>query len=122
MPGRPLTEAEIAAYDHVPPAVRRRARVRRVPWLPPGTAAMTLGRTILVVRPVPNDGSSRLLAHELVHVDQYARRGALRFLVGYATAYLRLVVRLRSHDAAYRAIPAEIEAYEADARWAARRR
>jgi len=83
---------------------------------------MTLGRTILVVRPVPNDGSSRLLAHELVHVDQYARRGALRFLVGYATAYLRLVVRLRSHDAAYLAIPAEIEAYEADARWAARRR
>ncbi|MBM3684720.1 MAG: DUF4157 domain-containing protein [Actinobacteria bacterium] len=122
MPSRGLNATERAAYDHVPARVRERARIRRVPWLPPGTAAMTLGRTVLVRRDPPTDGSSRLLAHELVHVEQYARSGPVRFLLHYLTSYVRLLARLRSHDAAYRAIPAEVEAYAADADWAARRR
>lgn len=122
MPGRALNARERAAYDHVAEAARARARILRVAWLPPGTAAMTLGRTILVARRIADDGTSRLLAHELVHVEQYGRRGALRFIVDYLGAYTRLLVELRSHDAAYRSIPAEVEAYAADARWAATRR
>ena len=118
---RRLTPAEIAGYDLVPPAVARRARVQKVPVLSPGMAAMTLGRLILVLRDDDRSGRRVLLAHELVHVEQYAQLGASRFLQRYFREYFANLVRLRSHRRAYLAISLEAEARAEAARWAERR-
>lgn len=117
---RSLSVAEVEQYDHLPPAVLRRARLHRVPWLAAGAHGMTLGRHVLLVR--GHETSAPLLAHELVHVRQYADRGALRFLVRYLTDYGRNLVRLRSHRQAYLAIPAEVEARQEADRWRKGRR
>ena len=117
---RRLTPAEIAGYDLVPPEVARRARVQRVPVLSPGMAAMTLGRLMLVLRDDDRSGRRVLLAHELVHVEQYARLGAVRFLRRYLREYFANLVRLRSHRRAYLAISLEAEARAEAARWAER--
>jgi hypothetical protein len=82
--------------------------------VPPGSAAITLGSLIIVRRGL--EDHPLLLRHELVHVDQYRRRGVIRFLVRYVADYLRLRSRGYPHLAAYRRIPAEIEA-----EWLARR-
>ena len=116
---RPLTDHEWRAYDHVPPEVAVRARVQRVPVLPPGADAMTVGRFVLVRRDGPDDrtGHRELLAHELVHAVQWRQLGVLRFLLRYLGAYFRNLFRLRRHRAAYLAIPFEEEARAAAARW-----
>ncbi|MEO5680524.1 MAG: DUF4157 domain-containing protein, partial [Acidimicrobiales bacterium] len=82
--------------------------------VPPGADAMTLGRVVMVRR--GHEGGRYLLAHELVHVGQYAERGVPRFLAGYLARYLRLRLDGWGHDAAYRRLPEEIEAD-----WQARR-
>jgi hypothetical protein len=82
--------------------------------VPPGSAATTVGRTIVVRRGLEDD--ALLLRHELVHVEQYRRLGILPFLVGYLGAYVGLRLRGYPHLAAYRRIPFEIEA-----EWFARR-
>lgn len=117
---RRLTEAERSAYDHIPPAVAARARIVKVPVLAFGADGMTLGRFVLVTRDNPADrtGERALIAHELVHVVQYADQGLPRFLWRYVAAYLRNLRRLRRHRDAYLAIPVEEEAREAAARWA----
>jgi tRNA isopentenyl-2-thiomethyl-A-37 hydroxylase MiaE len=121
MPHRPhirhLTEEELDRYDLVPRWVARRAILVRVPVLPPGAAGMTSGRFILLRQDEPMDGTSTLIAHELVHVRQFTEMGRLLFLVRYVAAYLRHLTRCRSHGLAYRAIPQEVEAYERAAAW-----
>ncbi len=82
--------------------------------VPPGAAAITLGRLIIVRSRAA--GSRRLLAHELVHVEQWRRHGALGFLARYLAAYVRWRLRGYPHWAAYRRIPFEVEA-----EWRARR-
>ena len=121
---RGLTDAELRAYDHIPPEVAGRVRVVRLPVLAPGADGMTFGRFVLLRRDGPDDRTGRreLLAHELVHAAQYAEQGTLRFLWRYVVAYLRNLRRLRRHRHAYLAIPVEQEAREAAARWAAARR
>ena len=119
---RRLTPAEIAGYDMVPAETARRARVQRVPLLAPGIQGMTLGRLILLLRDDDRSGRRVLLAHELVHVQQYAELGAVRFLRRYLSEYLRNLWRLRSHRQAYAAISSEVEARAATDRWTARRR
>jgi hypothetical protein len=119
---RRLSAAEVAAYDLVPAAIARRAILVRVPVLPPGAVGMTSGRLVLLRRDEPEDGSSALIAHELVHVRQFAALGRLRFGCAYLGAYLVNLGRLRSHRRAYLAIPAEVEAYAASRSWAAARR
>ena len=69
-----------------------------------------------------SDGTSSLIAHELVHVRQFAERGRLWFGATYLFHYLRNLARTRNHHRAYRAIPHEIEAYDGAATWAARQR
>jgi hypothetical protein len=91
-----------------------RARLHRVRRLP-GAHGMTLGRHVLLVR--GHEGNQKLLAHELVHVRQFAEQGRLRFLASYLAAYLVNLVRLRRHRAAYLAIPAEEEARAEAAAW-----
>ena len=114
---RSLTEAEIAHFDLVAPSTARRARLACVPVLPPGAAGMTLGRWILL-----RSGHERrhaLIAHELVHVEQWRDAGRLRFLTRYLEAYLAGRRAGLPHRAAYLGIPAEEEARERTAVWSA---
>ena len=119
---RRLNPQEIASYDLVPAGIARRARVQQVPVLAPGTHGMTLGRLILVLRDDDRSGRRTLLAHELVHVEQYAQLGTVRFLRRYLREYFVGLWRLRSHHRAYLAISFEAEARAAAARWAEGRR
>ena len=116
---RRLTAQEVAGYDLVRADIARRARVQRVPVLAPGMASMTLGRLILVLRDDDRSGRRTLLAHELVHVGQYAQVGTARFLWRYVREYGIHLWRLRSHRQAYEAISFEVEARAAAAVWAA---
>lgn len=56
-----------------------------------------------------------LLVHEAVHVLQYQRQGTLAFLLEYSRGYLVGRLRGLGHDQAYRALPAEREAFAAEA-------
>ncbi|MPY93215.1 MAG: hypothetical protein GEV08_09155 [Acidimicrobiia bacterium] len=118
---RRLSPAEVSAYDLVPSWVARRAVLIRVPVLPPGASGLTSGRFVLLRRDEPEDGTSTLIAHELVHVRQFAELGRLRFGLRYVSSYLANVARLRSHRRAYLDIPAEVEAYGKARAWSAGR-
>jgi hypothetical protein len=108
-PRRHVLAAErIARLDGVAPGASARVRVVGVPAFLPRYAAMTLGRTVLVRNDRLDD--DRLLAHELVHVEQWQQQGRARFLARYVGGYLRALVRERRHRAAYLAIPFEAEA------------
>jgi len=114
---RRLTAQEIAAYDLVPADLARRARVQKVPFLAPGSHGMTVGRLILVLRDDDRSGQRTLLAHELVHVEQYAELGVVRFLRRYIGEYARNLRQLRNHRQAYLAISFEAEARAAAEQW-----
>lgn len=94
----------------------RRPRIERRPgfrlWVggpvPPGADAWTLGDLVIIRR--AHAGSAHLLRHELEHVRQYREQGFVGFLRRYVLDYLGLRLRGWGHDAAYRRIPAEIEA------------
>lgn len=122
MPRRPrvrrLNDAELDRYSLVPRWIAARAVLVRVPVLPPGAAGMTSGRLVFLRRDEPTDGTSTLIAHELVHVRQFTELGRLRFGFRYVLAYLSNLARLRSHRAAYLAIPQEVEAYSLAHAWA----
>ena len=115
--GRALTSTESVAYDHVSLEVKASTRIVRVPFLVGGYAGMTLGSIVLLAQDVQPDGSSTLLAHELVHVEQWHRDGVLRFLAKYLGAFLRGLLSDRNWGAAYRAIPAESEARTRTSSW-----
>jgi hypothetical protein len=115
---RALTEEEVAHFDLVAPSTARRARLRAVPVLPPGAAGMTLGRWVLLRR--GHERRHALIAHELVHVEQWHGAGRAGFLRAYLRSYLGSRRRGATHRAAYLAIPAEAEARERTAVWSAR--
>ena len=96
------------AFTHVPERDRERARVLVVAWLTPGVAAMTIDRFVLVRR--GHESSVGLLAHELVHVQQWRESGPTRFLARYLCEYFANRWQGMSHWAAYAAISAEVEA------------
>jgi hypothetical protein len=104
---RQLNRLERLAFRHVPRRDRKRARILTVPWLPAGTAGMTLGPLILVRRGHLDRG---LLAHELVHVTQWRELGVARFLFEYLGFYLRGRWRRLGHWDSYRQIPLEVAA------------
>jgi hypothetical protein len=52
-----------------------------------------------------------LLAHELIHVAQWADHGIMGFTWDYVRDYLRLRFLGATHDAAYRSIRFEYQAY-----------
>jgi len=112
---RRLTPEELARFDHVPEALTRDVRLVEVPVLAPGADAMTLGHTVLMRR--GHAASQRLLAHELVHVQQWSQLGATGFLRQHLVAYAKNLIRLRNHHAAYLAIPLEEEARDRAQRW-----
>ena len=115
---RPLTEAEIAHFDLVAPSTARRARVRVVPVLPPGASGMTIGRRVLLRK--GHERRHALIAHELVHVEQWRDQGRVRFLTRYLADYLRSRGAGARHRVAYLAIPAEQEARDRTEVWSER--
>lgn len=76
--------------------------------VPPGMAAITIGSVVSIQR--RSVGNERLLRHELVHVAQWRRLGAVGFLLRYVGAYVRARLAGRSHLEAYRGIPLEVDA------------
>jgi Domain of unknown function (DUF4157) len=105
---RRLSPEAQAALTHVPGIDRARARVLVVPVLTPGVAAMTIGRFVFVRRGHESDAG--LVAHELVHVQQWRELGPVVFLARYLGEYLRLRGRGLPHWSAYAAISFEREA------------
>ena len=83
--------------------------------LPRNVAAITLGRRIWIARELPPAEMEVLLRHELVHVRQMERHGVVVFLARYLGEYLANRCRRMGHDAAYRAISFEREAFAAEA-------
>ena len=108
MRARRLSPEAAAAFTHVPEVDRARARVIVVRVLTPGVVAMTLGPWILVRRGREQDAG--LVAHELVHVQQWRELGVVRFLTRYFGEYLRYRVAGQPHWSAYAAISLEVEA------------
>jgi len=117
------TVPDAAARARVAAALTRRPRLvvcdrwARV-LVPPGSAAWTLGRTVLVRADRWTDGdaeTARLVAHELVHVAQWGDRGVVGFLRRYLADYAKGRLQGSGHWDAYRAIPDEVEAYDLDA-------
>ena len=104
---------------------RSRARIRiGLPlWLRPFARgrilAITLGRSIHLHPSIlrrNEEGIAATLRHELVHVRQAAALGLPRFLFQYVKEYLSLRRSGLGHDAAYRAISFEREAFEQERR------
>ncbi len=114
---RALTPTEIEAYDVLPPDLAGRVRIVRVPVLAGPFTGMALGRFVLLRIDVAPDGRSRLLAHELIHVRQWAELGVVGFLVRYVTDFVRGLVATRDWNEAYRRIGAEVEARDLTRRW-----
>ena len=75
-------------------------------WL--GVGAITLYPFILFRDAKP---SAALITHERIHVAQVRRVGWLRFYAGYLWQYVKGRLRGLGHDASYRAISYEAEAY-----------
>jgi hypothetical protein len=121
MSSRHLNEIELEAYDVVPEAIGRRVRIHRIRLIPGGYAGMTLGRRVLLARDVDDDGTSALLAHELVHARQWAEQGRIRFAWRYLTSFARNLARHRRWKAAYNDIEAELEAKRETTDWLRRR-
>jgi hypothetical protein len=105
---RRLDADEREQFTHVPVRDLDRARLVTVPVLTPGIAGMTLDRWILLRR--GHDHDRDLIAHELVHVRQWRELGVVPFLSRYVGAYARGRWRRLGHQAAYEAIPLEVEA------------
>lgn len=116
----PLNAAELAAYDHIPAALARRVTVWELPKVPGQFVGITLGRHIVVSGEKDRAGRSMLLAHELVHVRQWAELGAVGFLVRYLADFVAGLRAERSWMPAYRAIEAEVEAREIARSWRVR--
>lgn len=83
--------------------------------VPRGAGAWTLGPLVIVREHLADD--AHLQAHELEHVHQYRDQGPVRFLARYLAGYLMWRARGYGHQAAYRRIPAEVQA-----EWRARRK
>lgn len=84
--------------------------------LGPHVQAITFVRTIMVnptiFERVADGSEAELLAHELIHVAQWEDSGILAFTRNYVGDYVRLRLLGATHDAAYRSIGFEYQAYE----------
>lgn len=117
---RGLTEHEQRVYDVVDTALAAKVRVVDIPFIPGGYSGMTLWNWICLADPQPTTGTSTLLAHELVHVQQWHDQGAVTFSWTYLSAFVRGLRIHRSWKQAYRQIPQEVEARQSASNWAQR--
>lgn len=114
---RRLEGPELTSYDVVDPGLAARVRILTVPVLPRGASGMTIGRWIFLKDDRDRAGDRELLAHELVHVRQFAELGYVRFSLHYLRDYAAGLLEHRRSRQAYLAIPAEIEARAVAAEW-----
>lgn len=119
---RRLEGPELVAYDVLPNALAKRVRVIEVPFLPNGAAGMTIGTIVLLRDDRDTSGDRALMAHELVHVRQFAEQGVIPFVTSYVGEYLRGRRSGSNHRQAYLDIEAEQEARAEADRWRNRRR
>lgn len=119
--GRELSETELSSYDLIDRPLAESVRVINVPFVPGGYAGITFGRFIYLAKPIPPDGTSTLLAHELVHVGQYFEIGIPRYIYLYLKSFFPDLFRMKNWNQAYRAIPFEIDARQVTSRWQRRR-
>ncbi len=118
---RRLSSAEIGSYDVVSADLAIRVKLMRMPFLLGPYQGMTVGRYVVLTRNVRPDGWSPLLAHELVHVTQWAELGVVGFLARYLWSFATGLWRHRSWQAAYRNIGLEQDARRGAEAWAQRR-
>ena len=121
MAPRLLSLVELDNYNVIPRELAEKARIVRVPVLPPGAAGMTILNWIFVKRDDRRAGNRELLVHELVHVRQWRELGVVGFLSAYLSSYVLGLSRHRNHRQAYLDIPLEVEAREIAAEWRAAR-
>ena len=119
---RALSPAELDVYDVLPRELAARVRVLQVPALPRRHAGMALGSLLLVTRDVPPGQAATLLAHELVHVRQWAELGVVGFTARYLVDFARGLARHRRWAPAYRDIGLEVAARDEARRWSERAR
>jgi hypothetical protein len=81
--------------------------------VPKGSDGITIG-SLVIVR--DDKVTPYLLRHEMVHVRQWRRYGAVGFTGRYISSYVTWRLRRKGHRGAYLRIPMEIEAD-----WVARR-
>lgn len=113
---RALDVQEVSLYDHVADGLLDKVTLVRTNLLPPAADGLTLGKFVLLRGDRIERKASTLLAHELVHVRQFAELGPRRFITRYVGEYGRNLWKMRNHRAAYLAISLEEEARrEADA-------
>ena len=119
---RRLEGPELLAYDVVPNELAKRVRVIEVPFLPNGADGMTIGTIVFLRDDRDTSGDRALMAHELVHVRQFAEQGVIPFFASYVGDYLRGRRAGSNHRQAYLDIEAEQEARAEADRWRNRRR
>ncbi len=107
---RQLEGPELGTYDHISQMLTSKVRLVKVPWLPNGADGLTLGKAVLVKKFVDPADARELIAHELVHVRQWAEYGPIGFLRRYVVEYLKGLKKHRNHYQAYLDIPFEREA------------
>lgn len=107
---RKLSDQEIESYDLLPVELARKVRVVRLPPIGGPFHGITLGRYIFLGKPTCTKGTSKLLAHELVHVRQWSELGVVGYLLHYILDFVSELRRHRRWMHAYRDIKAEIEA------------
>lgn len=117
---RPLTTHEQHTYDVLDPQLAAKVRVVDIPFIPGGYSGMTLGRFICLADPQPTTGTSTLLAHELVHVQQWHDQGAPTFLRTYLASFIGGLKTHKAWRKAYSQIPQEIDARQQANNWAQR--
>ena len=118
---RDLSETELDSYDLIDRQLAESVRIINVPFVPGGYAGITFGRFIYLAEPIPPDGTSTLLAHELVHVGQCAETGIPRYIYIYLKSFFPDLIRMKNWNHAYRAIPFEVDARQVTRRWQRRR-
>lgn len=105
-------------FDHVTQKTVRDARVIKLNLAPFGNRAITIGRFIFT----KHVEDKKLLAHELVHVEQFKRYGFFGFLARYLKDYLKLRFNKKfDHRQAYRSIYFEVAARTKANKWAERK-
>ena len=114
-----LSQAQIEHFDLVSPKLARRVRFYRLPFMF-WTDGLTLRSTVLLRKGL-GGSSDRLIAHELVHVQQWSRAGMIGFLRWYIGDYVRLRLKGHPHRVAYWRLSAERSARLVSSRWLERR-
>lgn len=114
---RRLAAAEVETFHHISDGLLDRVRLVRTNLLPPAADGMTIGRFVFLRGDRIEHSATTLLAHELVHVRQFAEMGAPRFFAAYLGAYFRNLRRTKSHRQAYLDIPLEQEARAVAKQW-----